>query len=154
EPLANTFSPEYRGRAKGNLLANAQVKGAGTTGAAMQKNLAGQVGLAFTNADIQVLSPRLKLFLTPVAAVVRAPEILETPLNSMALRSEMGAGKIRCQTLNLFSPAFALDTAGEMPISAVLSNSPIQKWPVRFYLKQSLAARVHLVPSGTAPDAP
>jgi hypothetical protein len=154
EPLANTFSPEYRGRAKGNLIGNAQVKGAGTTGAALQKNLAGLLSLAFTNADVQILSPRLKLFLTPVAALVRAPEILETPLNSITLRSEMGAGKINCQTLNLVSPAFVLDTAGEMPIAEVLTNSPIKKWPVNFYLKQSLAARAHMVPSGTPPDAP
>jgi hypothetical protein len=154
EPLANTFSPEYRGQAKGNLIANAQVKGAGTTGAALQKNLAGQVNLAFTNADIQILSPRLKLFLTPVAALVRAPEILDTPLNSLTLRSEMGAGKINCQTLNLVSPAFALDTAGEMPIAEALTNSPIKKWPVNFYLKQSLAARAHLVPAGTPTDDP
>src|SRR5262249_4801497 len=154
EPLANSFSPEYRGRAKGNLIANAQVKGAGTTGASLQKNLAGQFNLAFTNADIQILSPRLKLFLTPVAALVRSPEILDTPLNSMTLRTEMGAGKINCQTLNLVSPAFTLDTAGEMPIAEVLTNSPIKKWPVNFYLKQSLASRAHVVPAGTPSDAP
>jgi hypothetical protein len=39
EPLANSFSPEYRGQAKGELLASAQIKGAGTSDANLRKTV-------------------------------------------------------------------------------------------------------------------
>ena len=53
-PLANTFSPKFRDSAKGQLLANIQIKGAGITGASLQKALNGKMGFTLTNADIQL----------------------------------------------------------------------------------------------------
>ena len=44
EPLANTFVPDKRGMYKGQLIANAQIKGAGTTGVNLRKALTGQLG--------------------------------------------------------------------------------------------------------------
>ena len=50
-PLTDTFSPAYKGKAKGDLLANAQIKGAGITGTSLQKNLSGRASVVLTNAD-------------------------------------------------------------------------------------------------------
>ena len=43
-PLADTFSPAYKDKAKGDLLLNVQVKGAGITGTNLHNNLTGDVG--------------------------------------------------------------------------------------------------------------
>ncbi|HEY0454779.1 MAG TPA: AsmA family protein, partial [Verrucomicrobiae bacterium] len=53
-PLANTFSPKFKGAAKGDVFANVQIKGAGVTGASLQKALNGQIAFTFTNAEIRL----------------------------------------------------------------------------------------------------
>ncbi|MCL4178948.1 MAG: AsmA family protein, partial [Verrucomicrobia bacterium] len=53
EPLVNSFLPEYRGQAKGDLFGQVQVKGAGTTDASLRRNLSGRNSLSLTNAAIQ-----------------------------------------------------------------------------------------------------
>jgi len=154
EPLANSFMPDKKGMYKGDTLLNVQLKGAGTTGASLQKNLNGQCNFTFTNANIQVVSPRLKRFLTPISVLLRAPDLLDSPLNWVAVASEMGNGKLKVSTLNLVSPAFVMTTAGEMPISEVLTNSPFKNWPVEFYLRRSLAQKIGMLPANAPPDAP
>jgi AsmA family len=153
EPLANSFLPDKKGMYKGEMLMNVQLKGAGMTGASLQKNLNGQCNFTFTNANIQIVSPRLKRFLTPVSILLRAPDLLDSPLNWVVVASEMGNGKIKVNTLNLVSPTFIMTTAGEMPIAEVLTNSPFHKWPVDFYLRRSLAQKIGMLPANTPPDA-
>jgi hypothetical protein len=134
-------------------LANVQIKGAGTTGASLQKTLNGQCDFTFTNANIQISSPRLKRFLTPIAALLNAPDLLDSPLNWVAVDSDMAGGKIKVNTLTLVSPAFIMSTAGEMPISEVLTNSPFKNWPVEFHLRRSLAQKIRMLPANAPPDA-
>ena len=153
EPLANSFMPEKKGMYKGEILANLQLKGAGTTGPSLKKNLSGQCNFAFTNANIQIVSPRLKGFLTPIALLLNAPDLLDSPLNWVALNSQVGEGKVKANALSLVSPSFAMHTAGEMLISDVLTNSPFQNWPVDFYLRRSLAEKVRMVPANTPTNA-
>lgn len=153
EPLANSFMPDKKGMYKGEMLLDVQLKGAGTTGASLQKNLNGHCNFTFTNGNIQIVSPRLKRFLTPVSILLRAPDLLDSPLNWVVVASEMGNGKIKVSTLNLVSPTFVMTTAGEMPIAEVLTNSPFHKWPVDFYLRRSLAQKIGMMPANTAPDA-
>src|SRR6185295_5277286 len=81
EPLANSFSPEYRGQAKGELLASAQIKGAGTSDANLRKNLSGRLDFTFTNAIIQLSGERARRLITPIALVLRLPELKQTPIN-------------------------------------------------------------------------
>ena len=147
EPLANTFMPEKRGLYKGDLVINSQIKGAGTTGTSLQKTLAGQLNFSLTNANIQIVSPKLRQFLTPVAAFLGTPELLDSPLNWVGVHTEMGSGRIDLKDLALVSPMFRLQTAGVMPISEVLTNSPLQNWPVNLYLSRPLAEKAHLVAS-------
>src|SRR6185295_14639859 len=81
EPMANSFSPTYRGQAKGNLIASAQIKGAGVTGVNLKKTLDGTVSFSFTNANIQIVGPKMKAVLTPIALVLGAPELLSSPMD-------------------------------------------------------------------------
>ncbi len=154
EPLANTFSPVYRGQAKGDLLARLAIKGAGITGPSLQKNLAGGGNLVFTNAHIQIVSPRAKALLTPIALVLGVNDLLKSPLNWLAADVKLGEGKINLSQCNVVSEAFTAGTAGEITLASVLTNSPIHNWPVNFALRRSLAERVNFVPKDAPPDSP
>jgi hypothetical protein len=149
EPVANSFVPDKRGMYKGDLLLNTKIQGAGTKGASLQKTLAGQLGFTLTNANVQIVSPKLRQFLQPVAVLLGTPELLDSPLNWVDFQSQMGSGRIDVKGLQLVSPMFRMDSAGVMPISEVLTNSPFQNWPVNLYLSRELAERARLAPAGT-----
>lgn len=150
EPLANSFSPEYRNKAKGDLIANIQVKGAGTTGANLQKNLNGHVDLVFTNANIQLVGQKARWIITPIAFVLRLNELPKSPVNALWANVKLGDGKINLQHVNVLSEAFMANTHGEIPIAPILTNSPLNNLPLDFYLRRSIAEKASLMPS----DAP
>ena len=67
EPLADFFMPDKKGAYKGTVLADANVKGAGTTGINLKISLGGTINFTFTNANIQIVDPKFKNILTPDA---------------------------------------------------------------------------------------
>ena len=152
-PLANTFSPDYRGRAKGDLTAGAQIKGIGTTGTSLQKSLSGQVGVLFTNADIQIVGPKAKAFLTPISLLLGAPELLSSPVSWLGVQTTMGNGSINLKQFAVESQAFTAETQGQIPIAPVLGSSPLQNFPMTFALRRPLAQKIRMVPSNTPPNA-
>ncbi len=154
EPLANSFSPEYAGQAKGDLLANLQVKGAGITGPSLQKNLTGGFGFTFTNAVIHLAGRKAKLFITPIALVLGQSDLTRAPLNWLTFQGKMGAGKITCDRISMVSEAYEADTGGDILLASVLTNSPINNWPVEFSLKRSLAEKANLVPANAPTNTP
>jgi len=151
EPFANTFVPDKRGLYKGDLALNTKVKGAGTTGVNLQKTLTGQVNFNLTNANIQIVSPKLRRFLQPVAVLLGIPDLLDSPLNWVDVHTEMGNGHIDCKDVILVSPVFRLESGGVMPIAEVLTNSPFQNWPVNLYLTRAYAEKAHLAAAGNEP---
>jgi hypothetical protein len=149
EPLANSFSPDYRNRAKGEVFADVKIDGAGVTGASLRKSLGGHLGLSFTNADIQIIGPRLRGFLAPIAAAINAPGLLNSPLHWVACDAQMGTGKINLSQLALVSPAFAAATKGDLSIADNLGASQLSKWPMTFQLERKLAEKIQLAPKDT-----
>jgi hypothetical protein len=147
-PIASTFLPSYPTQT-GDLLLNADVQGLGSTGTNLQKHLAGQVAFSFTNANLQLISPKAKALLTPVAVLLRVPELLQSPLRSAQARLKLGGGQVEIQQLDVLSDAFVAQMPGSIPLAPVLTNSPLQI-PVRFSLRRSLAAKANLLPA----DAP
>jgi AsmA family len=135
-PLADTFSPAYKNKAKGDLLVNVQVKGAGITGASMQKNLSGDVGLVITNADIQLVGPKIKAFVADIARVAMVAHIsgmstlTNAALNRLDVRLQMGNGKIALTRCLALASAFRVIITGELPIAPVLNDSPFNDWPI------------------------
>src|SRR3989442_451091 len=78
-PLVNSFAPNRKGEIAGALVAQAQLSGAGITGASVQKNLNGQFDVSSTNLNLSVenaRSPSLRLLITVVAFV---PELRHNP---------------------------------------------------------------------------
>jgi hypothetical protein len=152
EPLANSFLPDAKGQYRGLLLADSQIKGAGITGTNLAKNLSGQVGFSFTNANLQLLGPKAKLLIWPIATFLGISDISQSPLNWMAAQVNLGGGQIRLEPLAMQSAAFEARARGTVPIAEVLNRSPLNL-PVEFSLRRSLAQRASLMPADAPPDA-
>jgi hypothetical protein len=152
EPIANTFSPASRGQYQGLILANAQIKGAGVTGKSLQKNLSGQAHFTFTNANIQLMGPKSKKLIVPIATLLRVNEITQSPVDWLDAQTELGGGNIKLSRFTLQSAAFEARTEGVIPIAEVLSNSPLNL-PVEFALRRSLAEKSSLLPPNTPTNA-
>jgi type II secretion system protein N len=151
-PIANSFAKEYSGRAKGDLNANLQIKGAGTTGKRLQKTLQGQITASCTNGQIQLVTERMRDLIDPIAMLFGLPELRTAPLTAFDGDIGLGEGKIHVKSLNLISDAFSAHTKGVIPIANVLTNSAIPRLPVTFALSRSLAERANLVPANTPGD--
>lgn len=88
-PLVNTFSPENKGKMAGTLTAVGNVKGAGTTGASLQKNLVGDFDIATTNLNLQISNVESPLLKSVVNVIVILPELRKNP--NAALGSLVGS---------------------------------------------------------------
>ncbi len=152
EPIANTFSPETRGQYQGVIIANAEIKGAGITGASLQKSLGGQASFSFTNANLQLNGPKTQRVIVPIATLLSVPEITQSPLNWLSAQTELGGGNIKVSRFAAQSAAFEATTAGAIPIADVLNHSPLNL-PFEFALSRSLAERASLLPPNTPPAA-
>ena len=152
-PLADTFSPAYKGQAKGTALLDAQIKGAGITGTGLQKNLMGRAALVLTNADIQLVGPKAKAMITPIALVLGLGELTSAPLTGLNAQLTMGGAKITIARCDVLSDSFRADSAGDIFIAPVLNDSVFNNLPVNFSLSRSLAAKARLLPANTPTNA-
>ncbi|PYJ80404.1 MAG: hypothetical protein DME22_24160, partial [Verrucomicrobia bacterium] len=153
EPIVNTFQPEKRGQMKGDLIAQAQVKGAGVTGVNLRKNLSGQFDFNFANASLKIASPRARAFFAPIALLLDLPDLAGSPLNSIRAEGRMGNSKINLTHFNVTSDSFLADTAGEITIADELMNSPIEKSLIHLSVPRAAAERLHMVPKDAPSDS-
>ncbi len=171
-PLVNSFAPDRKGQIGGASSAHAQLKGAGITGASLQKNLAGQFDFNATNLNLavgNVRSPILKSILNivvalpdlmknPVAAIGGllggsqnsgwANQLTATPIDVIALDAKAGDGHLRLTQTEVRSAVFQVLATGDITIEPILTNSAI-KIPVQIRLGRSLANQAGLVSSDT-----
>jgi len=149
-PLANSFSPAYRGQAKGELIAMAQIKGAGVTGRNLKKTLIGTVSLNFTNASIQVAG-KAKAVLGTIALVLGAPELTRSPLDYLNVNLRAGDGKIEVPVFVAHSATLHADSQGVVPIADVFNDSPLNQ-DINVSLARDVADRLRFsnVPTNVA----
>jgi hypothetical protein len=145
-PLADSFSPAYKNKAKGDLLFNVQVKGTGITGASLQKNLSGDASLMITNADIQLVGPKVKTFVASIARVAVVAgvsgmgSLTNSALNRLDVQLQMGDGKISLTRCLAFASVFRVIVTGELPIAPVLNDSPFNDWPIHIAIGNGSAS--------------
>ena len=151
EPLASSFGGKSGRVLQGNLLADAQIKGAGVTGTSLQKNLSGQVALSLTNLNLEIVGKKTRGLLEPIALVLRVPELTATPLEWVNAKADIAQGKINVSQFAVLSQAFFADGRGTVQIAPALTNSPLDI-PVAISLRRSLAEKARLMPAGTPPD--
>jgi hypothetical protein len=179
-PLVNSFQPERKGQLGGTFTANAKLNGVGTSGASLQKSLAGQFDLASTNLNLAVVdikSPVIKTIVNVVATIpdlIKNPEtavgsllqgltgktgggltdeLSKSPINTIVASGNAASGKVNLQQAVIQSSAFRAEATGTITLAPVLTNSTI-RIPVSVSLSQPIAQRINLVPAGTPTNAP
>jgi hypothetical protein len=154
EPIANTFVPEKKGQFKGDLNADARIRGAGVTGRNLQKNLAGEILFSLTNANVQVTQyERLQKLLVPIGAALRVPELANSPLDWIAARTVISNGTVTIPAATLESSVFRADLAGTISLNEVMTNSTMNNLPVDLALSRNVAIRSRLAPANLATNA-
>jgi hypothetical protein len=164
EPMVNTFMPEYRGKYKGDVNTLLQLKGAGTTGVNLKKNLSGQMQLVITNTSVSILEPSLAKVLTfipvvgktlssmsssllsTVATKLSLPELQQSAINALIISMTAGKGAIDLQKMLISSPAFQIDSVGRVLIADNLPDSTMNQ-PISLALSRNLAQKIKLADS-------
>jgi uncharacterized protein involved in outer membrane biogenesis len=179
-PLVDSFQPERKGQLGGTFTAQAKINGIGTTGADLQKSLAGQFDMQSTNLNLSVVNIKSPVIKTIVNVVATIPELLKnpgsaagsllqsltsqtsggltdelskSPINSIIARGKAASGKVNLQQAVIQSPAFLAEATGTVTLASVLTNSAIHI-PVSLSLSQPIAQRINLVSADTPTNAP
>ena len=146
EALMDTLNPSEKRQVSGMISGQAECKGAGLTDTAWQRNLNGTMSLKYTDADIYFVSPKMRLLMTPITAVLRLPELLKAPINGIETNLRIKNQILGLDAFKVQSDAFQVHASGEIPLDNVLTNS-VLNLPVEFYLERSIARKSNLMPS-------
>jgi hypothetical protein len=157
EPLANTFVPEQSGIYKGNILSSVAIKGAGVTGASLQKNLGGALSFTLTNAQVKVADVRfenryagwLVKWLPTVAKYLQVPELMDSPVTLVDSQVQIANGVATLNRAFIESPAFQANVPGTVTLKEVMTNSTLNKLPLHLTLRRSIAEKARLAAKDT-----
>ena len=182
-PLVDSFMPERKGQFSGTATASGQIKGAGITGASLQKNLAGNFQLATTNLNFSLTDAQSSLLKSVVNVIVGIPDLIRNPTAGLTsllgkltgTQSTGAAGGWADQILK--SPLNAMMVRGSMGGGQVkLDEATMQSAafaaqasgsiglqpvltnstldiPLHISLARGMAEKVKLVPDGTPTNA-
>ena len=177
-PLMNTFKPDRKDQMGGTVTANAQVKGAGVTGASLQKNLTGQFAVGLTNLNLSVMNAHSPILKTLINVIATIPQLLSSPESAIAsllgqvtgqggglmdelkkspiqvinVQGKAGGGRIDLQSATVQSAAFKADGEGGIALAQVLTNSPINI-PVAVSVSRSIGRQLNLTSGNKSTDA-
>lgn len=176
-PLNNTFVPDQVDRIGGTLAAKFETKGAGVTGASLQKNLEGSFNVVTTNLNLAVTSVKSSTLKAVINTVILIPdlirnpgaamgnllgrltgaqtassgwvdEITKSPIDTISAQGKMGSGKVNLEGALVRSPAFQATAQGVVTLASVLTNSALQV-PVGIALRRELAQKAGMAPANT-----
>lgn len=116
-PLVNSLQPEQKGRVGGTFSTQANIGGAGTTGASLRKSLKGQFDAGATNLNLSIANAQSPLLKRLIDVVATIPELLRNP--EAAASSLLGA----------LGPKAAAGKSGGL--ANELSKAPIQQVDAR-----------------------
>ncbi|MDA7632158.1 AsmA family protein, partial [Verrucomicrobia bacterium] len=153
EVFMDTLNPSGKGQVSGMISGKAEWKGAGLTETGWQRNLNGAMSLKYTDADINFVSPKMRLLMTPITAVLRLPELLKAPINGIETNLRIENQIMGLDAFKVQADAFQVHASGEIPLDNVLTNS-VLNLPVEFYLERSIARKSNLMTSSAPKDTP
>jgi hypothetical protein len=172
-PFVNSFVPERKGQFAGVTLANANIKGAGITGASLRKNLSGDFGFASTNLNLAIPNLQSKVIKEVINVIVGIPDLIKNPtaalgnllgrltgsgsstkggftedlmsrpIDAVQMKGRAAGGKITLEQAEIRSSAFLASAAGDISLADILTNSAIS-FPVRVSLSRPFAEKVGL----------
>jgi hypothetical protein len=143
-PFIGSLNPTLKGVYDGMLDVVFDVDGAGVTGVNLKKNLKGMANLDFKGANIELFDSWKKLFMTPVALVLRVPAMLDSPIQGLSLQSSFGDGTVNLGEFKVLSPQFEVVSTGAIPIADDLMASALAL-PIDLTMKKDLALGANLV---------
>ncbi|MCX6859096.1 MAG: AsmA family protein [Verrucomicrobia bacterium] len=182
EPFINSFAPERKGQIHGTLLANANIRGAGVTGASLSSNLNGGFAFTATNLNLKLGDTKTPLIRTVINVVTALPKLIQNPgaqvgswlgqltggaqaktgswvddleaepLDVIDLSADIGNGAVSLKTARVQSAALRIDARGGLRFAPVLTNSPINI-PVSIALSRKIAEKAVLLDASTPADA-
>ncbi|MFM8878977.1 MAG: AsmA family protein, partial [Verrucomicrobiota bacterium] len=79
EPFVSSFMPERKGQVHGTLLAKADIRGAGVTGASLSSNLTGGLSFTATNLNLKLADTRTPLIRAVINVVTALPRLIQNP---------------------------------------------------------------------------
>ena len=143
-PFIASFVPSLNGVFGSTIDLGVAIQGAGTTGANLKQNLAGNADFSFKGGNIELFDSWKRFFLTPVALVLRIPSLLESPIQGVELNSKFGDGAVELANFEVLSPEFEVQSSGSIPIADDLMASALSL-PVSVKLKKEVAVSSNLV---------
>ena len=139
-PLVNSFVPARKGQIAGTTSINAQIKGAGVTGASLQKNLAGQLNFASTNLNLSTANVRSPLINSVINVIGGLPSLMSnpkaalgnllggnknsgganslnaSPIDAITMQASAGTGQVQLQSAEVQSAAFQALASGQIAL--------------------------------------
>ena len=163
EPIMNSFELGPRGRLGGFVVADAALRGAGLTPAALVKHLAGNVGVSLTNANLHLgggtaagaegspLTGFLSGIFQTIALVLRLPDLTRSPLDYLEVRGDVSTGVVNLRSSLVQSAAFQAACAGAITLADPWDASRLNDLPVDIALECGTAVKARLAPANTDP---
>jgi hypothetical protein len=150
-PWAESFAAGAAAAPVGELTMQGEFKGAGLIYETLRHKLAGTGQFTLTNAAIAFAPGWRQGVLVAVATLLRTPEIAGGPIAWSTGGLTVAGGQLDLKGVNLGTDAFIAGITGRVPLTEVLTNSPLDL-PVSLQLRRSLAERAKLSVAGP-PDA-
>jgi hypothetical protein len=160
EPILNTFEASRPGGFQGFLGGTVDLKGAGLRAPSLQQNLRGGINFDLTEARLSLLSsdsttPGSGTFFTkvfkPIAAVLRIPDLSQSPVRHIQVRSAIADRTVKLEQCLVESPLFQARSAGTLTLADDLMETRLNLLPVDIALERSTAVKAHLASSNAAP---
>ncbi|MCX6869582.1 MAG: AsmA family protein, partial [Verrucomicrobia bacterium] len=178
EPFINSFAPERKGQIHGTLLVNANIRGAGVTGASLSSNLNGGFAVTATNLNLKLGDAKTPLIRTIINVVTALPKLIQNPtaqvgtwlgqltggtqaktgswvddleaepLDVIDLSTDIGNGAVSLKTARIQSAALRIDARGGLRFAPVLTNSPINI-PVTIALSRKISEKAMMLDAST-----
>ena len=148
QPLVAVFDPESKEDIAGKVTVLAKLTSSGATQGEFWTNLNGDAEFKFAEGDLRLFSDTTKILLIPVAVLLRLPELLNSPIDSMHAKLKIENKSVQLETCEVKGSVFIAETTGSIPLNEVIESSPLDL-PVQFSIRRDLAKKAGLIPNGT-----
>ena len=148
QPLVAAIDPESKESIAGKVTVLAKLDSSGESQGEFWANLKGMAEFKFTDGDLRVFSDTTKILLTPVAILLRLPEMLNSPIDSMHAKLKIENESIQLETCEVKGSMFVASATGAIALDETLEASALDI-PVQLSVRRDVADKAGLIPKGT-----
>ncbi len=148
QPLVAAIDPEVKESIAGKVTVLAKLDSSGESQGEFWANLKGTAEFKFTDGDLRVFSDTTKILLTPVAILLRLPEMLNSPIDSMHAKLKIENESIQLETCEVKGSMFVASATGAIALDETLEASALDL-PVQLSVRRDVADKAGLIPKGT-----